>query len=58
MVVAEALSFGLPVICLDNDGPGEFINTTCGFAIPKTDYATTILKLQEALNKLYSNEDV
>jgi glycosyltransferase involved in cell wall biosynthesis len=58
MVVAEALSFGLPVICLDNDGPGEFINTTCGFAIKKTNYITTISKLSEALNKLYSNKDI
>ena len=58
MVVAEALSFGLPVICLDNDGPGEFINSACGFAIQKTNYTATISKLQEALNKLYSNEDI
>jgi len=26
MVVSEALSFGLPVVCLENCGPGEFID--------------------------------
>ena len=33
MVVAEAMSFGLPVVCLNNEGPGEFITTNCGFAV-------------------------
>ena len=30
MVVTEALSFGLPVICLDNAGPGELIDSSSG----------------------------
>ncbi|MEZ0486663.1 glycosyltransferase [Fibrella aquatica] len=26
MVVAEAMSYGLPVVCWDNEGPGRFVN--------------------------------
>ncbi len=57
MVVAEALSFGLPVICLDNEGPGQFINSSCGFAIPHGTYDTTIRSLSNALNQLYSSTE-
>lgn len=53
MVVAEALSYGLPVICLDNIGPGQYITPECGFVIPHSDYSSTIFNLKEALNKLY-----
>jgi glycosyltransferase involved in cell wall biosynthesis len=58
MVVAEALSFGLPVICLDNEGPGEFINSKCGFAVAQLDYNKTILELKEALSKLYLDKNL
>jgi glycosyltransferase involved in cell wall biosynthesis len=54
MVVAEALSFGLPVICLDNEGPGQFINPSCGYAIPQGDYNTTVAGLTDAIQDLYS----
>lgn len=30
MAVLEALSFGLPVVCLDVGGPPEFVDNTCG----------------------------
>ena len=30
MAVLEALSFGLPVVCLDLGGPSEFVNDSCG----------------------------
>jgi len=55
MVVAEALSFGLPVVCLDNEGPGQYINSNCGIAIPKSNYKYTVNQLGEALLKLYSD---
>ena len=58
MVVAEALSFGLPVICLDNEGPGEFINSKCGFAITKSDNKNIISKLKEALLQLYEDKNL
>lgn len=53
MVVAEALSFGLPVVCLNNCGPGEFINPNCGIAINEQGYAETIQDLADALLSLY-----
>lgn len=58
MVVPEALSFGLPVVCLDNEGPGEFIHSKCGFAIPKSDYETTLLGLKNALHDLFVDRDL
>ena len=33
MVVLEALSHGLPVVCLDLGGPGQIVNETCGSVI-------------------------
>lgn len=56
MVVAEAMSFGLPVLCLDNCGPGEFINADSGFAVPQSSREETISALSSALEKLYADE--
>lgn len=55
MVVAEALSFGLPVICLDNEGPGEFISPENGFAIPVGDYDQTVVGLAAAIQELHAS---
>lgn len=55
MVVAEALSHSLPVICLDNCGPGEFINDNCGVKVTYEDYEKTINEISTALLNLYEN---
>lgn len=55
MVVAEALSFGLPVVCLDNEGPGGYINSECGFKAAHSDHENTVSELKEALELLYSD---
>ena len=55
MVVSEALSFGLPVVCLDNCGPGEFIDESCGFAITEQDYNSTVKDLSSGITKLYDS---
>ena len=55
MVVSEAMSFGLPVICLNNSGPGEFIDKSSGFAIKMQDYKSTIKDLKSAISILYMN---
>lgn len=33
-VTLEALSFALPVICLDHCGPAEFVDASCGVVVP------------------------
>ncbi|PJJ08301.1 glycosyltransferase involved in cell wall biosynthesis [Flavobacterium sp. 1] len=58
MAVAEALSFGLPIICLENEGSGQYIDSSCGFAIPESDYLETVMDLKKAIQKLYSNQDL
>lgn len=34
LVVLEALSEGLPVVCLDLGGPGIIVNNSCGIVVP------------------------
>ncbi len=36
LVVLEALSYGLPVVCLDLGGPGVIVNENCGIVIKTT----------------------
>lgn len=58
MVVPEALSFGLPVVCLQNEGPGEFITEKCGFTVPQQEYDQTVTELSDALMKLFSDKNL
>ncbi|MFM8833504.1 MAG: glycosyltransferase family 4 protein [Cytophagales bacterium] len=54
MVVAEALSFGLPVICLENSGPGEFVDESCGIRVPINNFEKTVEELANAIDQLFS----
>ena len=54
MVVPEAMSYGLPVICLDNVGPGELVKDA-GIRIPYSNYNKTIHHIAIELYELYSN---
>ncbi len=56
MVIPEALSYGLPIICMDNCGPGEFINESCGLKIPYTEYDQSIRLLAHQLLKVYNDD--
>ncbi len=40
-VILEALSQGLPVICLDTGGPGEILSPSCGIKIPVMNQSKT-----------------
>lgn len=55
MVVAEALSFGLPVVCFNNAGPGELTPENSNI---KTTYSTkenSILEFSKILKHLFSD---
>jgi len=56
MVVAEALSFALPVICLQNVGPGELVDSKCAIIVPEQSYQETVDGLSHGLNTLFSNQ--
>ena len=56
MIVAEALSFGVPVVCLDNSGPGEFVDESCGIRVPEQDYKGTVEGLSEGIFQLFSDQ--
>ena len=58
MVVPEALSYGLPVLCLDNSGPGEFVTPACGRVVPYGDYAATVAAFAAELQALYADPEL
>lgn len=59
MVVAEALSYGLPVVCFDNCGPGAFINAECGVKIPlETNRKQIIRNFADALRVLFESHEL
>jgi len=55
MVVMEAMAAGLPLLCFDNDGPGELVNEECAIKIPYGEYEETIEKFSSGLKELFSN---
>ncbi len=55
MVVPEALSFGLPVVCLDNYGPGEMVDSDCAIAISHQGYDATVSALSTALYEIFND---
>jgi len=55
MVVPEALSFGLPVVCLNNCGPGEMVDESCGRIASYENPTKTVEELSNFLKDLYYN---
>lgn len=55
MVVAEALSYAIPVVCLDNAGPGEFIHPQSALKVPYQSYIKTVEELGKKLAVLYAD---
>ena len=53
MVVPEALSFSLPILCFDNEGPGELMDNTCGFKVPYSNPEESIQAFSKYLNLLF-----
>lgn len=58
MVVAEALNQSLPVICLDNEGPGEFVQDSCGLKVSPGTFEETAKDLSVQLSKLYQDSNL
>lgn len=56
MVVAEAMSNALPIICFDNYGPGELVGDA-GLKVPIEDYASAVKSFAMHLNHLYANPE-
>lgn len=52
MVVIEAMAKGLPVVCLDFGGPGEYVTEECGIKVALTSPEEVIDGLAAALNRL------
>jgi glycosyltransferase involved in cell wall biosynthesis len=57
MVVAEALSFGVPVITLDNYGPGQFTAPAYGVVVGTATYQDTVDRLAEGLADTCKNKE-
>jgi glycosyltransferase involved in cell wall biosynthesis len=53
--VLEALSCGLPVICLDIGGPAVLVDTSCGFRVPAGEPEQVVAGLAKALMALAQN---
>jgi len=59
-VVIEALSQGLPVICLDTGGPGQILPEKCGFkvAVAKRSQTEVVSGLAAAMRQFADNPDL
>lgn len=51
-VVMEALSFGVPVICLDHCGMADVVTSECGVKVPVTTAREVIARFAEAIGRL------
>ncbi|UFH54876.1 glycosyltransferase [Spirosoma sp. KNUC1025] len=53
MVVAEAMSYGLPVICWDNEGPGRFVHPESSLRVSDRDIEEGAAQMAQRLNDLF-----
>jgi glycosyltransferase involved in cell wall biosynthesis len=56
-VVTEALSRGVPLVCLDHQGVGDVITENCGIKIPVTTPDEVISRLRDAIVYLSNNPE-
>ncbi|MFT5600790.1 MAG: glycosyltransferase involved in cell wall biosynthesis [Parvicella sp.] len=55
MVVPEALSYGLPIVCFENVGPGE-LSGNASLKVQYGNYEKSILDFSQHLQHLFENE--
>ena len=58
MVIPEALSFGLPVVCFDNAGPGELCSNENAFRIPYQSYQKSIKDFSSKISILFHSQKI
>jgi glycosyltransferase involved in cell wall biosynthesis len=54
-VIMEALSHGLPIICLDHNGASDIVTEDCGIKIPVTSPEEVISQIAKAIASLADN---
>ena len=59
MVVLEAFSNGLPVICLDIGGPNKLVDSSCGFKVKvqNKNSSQIVNEISEILKNLHGNRN-
>ena len=57
MVIPEALSYGIPVVCFDNYGPGELCDDSCAIRIAYGKYDESVLDFSKALNLFFRDKN-
>lgn len=55
MVVAEAMSYGVPVLCYQNEGPGELVPAGSVLKVPYADYQQNVNDFSLRLLRLFSD---
>lgn len=55
MVIPEAMSYGLPIVCFDNVGPGELAMNSA-IKVPYTNYQASVQAFSQALDKLFRDK--
>jgi len=58
MVVAEAMSYGVPVLCYQNEGPGELVPPTSSLKVPYASFEQNIDDFAAQLQRLHANPDL
>jgi glycosyltransferase involved in cell wall biosynthesis len=55
MVVAEAMSYGVPVLCYENEGPGELTPAASGLKVPYRSFNQNVQDFAERLSWLHAS---
>ncbi|NLT23418.1 MAG: glycosyltransferase family 4 protein [Syntrophorhabdus sp.] len=58
MVVLEAMAKGLPVVCLDFGGPGEYVTEECGIKVALTEPREVVSGLASGLSRLATDSEL
>ena len=56
--IMEAMSYGLPVICLNTSGPRDMVSKKCGILIDLTSYDQVVEDIKEGLHKLRDDKNL